>query len=119
MSNMKNTLPDIPRKNETAWILTRPPVTRPTCYPAVSGGKSVIRLRVGKLLVNLLQVVQRTDTPLIPEQMALRGRAGHTVTPYIYVRFSFVLLFSFPQKLSYFQYNNRGYQTRLPYGKQT
>ena len=34
--------------------------------PAVSGGESVIRLSLGKLLVNLLQVVKRTNTPLIP-----------------------------------------------------
>ena len=44
------------------------PYIRPTCYPAVSGGGSVIRLSLGKLLVNLLQVVKRTNTPLIPEQ---------------------------------------------------
>ena len=31
---------------------------------------SVIRLSLGKLLVNLLQVVKRTNTPLIPRQMA-------------------------------------------------
>ena len=30
----------------------------------------VIKLRLGKLLVNLLQVVKRTNTPLIPQQMA-------------------------------------------------
>ena len=34
-------------------------------YPAVSGGESVIRLSLGKLLVNLLQVVKRTNTLLI------------------------------------------------------
>ena len=42
---------------ETAWILTGPPYIRPTCYPAVSGGESVIRLSLGKLSVNQLQVV--------------------------------------------------------------
>ena len=31
---------------------------------------TTIRLCVGKLLVNLWQVVKRTDTPLIPQQMA-------------------------------------------------
>ena len=31
------------------------------CYPVVSGGKSVLRLRLGKLLVNLLQVVKGTN----------------------------------------------------------
>ena len=30
----------------------------------------VIRLSVGKLLVNHVQVVKRTDTPLLPQQMA-------------------------------------------------
>ena len=30
----------------------------------------VIRLSLGKLVVNLLQVVKRTNTPLIPSQMA-------------------------------------------------
>ena len=41
------------------------PNIRPTCYPAVSGGKSVIRLSLGKLLVNLLQVVKQINTSLI------------------------------------------------------
>ena len=45
------------------YIWTGPPVYP---YPAVSGGESVIRLSLGKLLVNLLQVVKRTNTPLIP-----------------------------------------------------
>ena len=31
---------------------------------------TVIRLSLGKLFVNLLQVVKRTNTPLIPWQMA-------------------------------------------------
>ena len=35
-------------------------------YPAVLGGKNVIRLSLGKLLVNLLQVVKRTNTPRSP-----------------------------------------------------
>ena len=40
---------------------------RPTCYLAGSGGESVIRLSLGKLLlVNLSQVVKRTNTPQIP-----------------------------------------------------
>ena len=34
--------------------------------PPFQGGKSVIRLSLGKVLVNLLQVVKRTNTPLIP-----------------------------------------------------
>ena len=29
-----------------------PPYIRPTCYPAFSGGESVIRLSLGKLLLN-------------------------------------------------------------------
>ena len=38
----------------------------PVNIQAVSGGESVIRLSLGKLLVNLLQVIKRTNTPLIP-----------------------------------------------------
>ena len=38
------------------------PYIRLTCYPAVSGGASVIRLSLSKLLVNLLQVVERTNS---------------------------------------------------------
>ena len=69
MSNLKNTLPPVSPGNETAWILTGP---RPV-YPAdllsrrFRGGEYyVIRLSLGKLLVNLLQVVKRTNTVLIP-----------------------------------------------------
>ena len=65
MSNLENTLPGIPRKwnGLDKWQVR--PYIRPTCYPAVSGGESVIRLlSLGKLLVNLLQVVKRTNTPL-------------------------------------------------------
>ena len=59
--------------NETAWVYWQVrPYIRPTCYPAVSGGESVIRLSLGKLLVNLLQVVKRTITPLIDSRL-LRG----------------------------------------------
>ena len=45
--------------------MTDPPYIRPTCYPAVSGGESVITLSLGELLFNLLQVVKRTinNTP--------------------------------------------------------
>ena len=35
----------------------------------------VIRLSLGKLLINILQVVKRTNAPLIPRQMA--SSAGH------------------------------------------
>ena len=42
------------------------PYIRPTCYPAVSGEESVIRLSLGRKLVNLLPVVKQTNTPLIP-----------------------------------------------------
>ena len=55
--------------NETAWIYWQVrPYIRPICYyPAVSGGGGVVRLSLGKLsLVNLLQVVKRTNTSLIP-----------------------------------------------------
>ena len=63
--------------NETAWILTGPPVySADLLYPAVSWGESVIRLSLGKLLVNLLQVVKRTNTPLIPYEHVLQ-EFGH------------------------------------------
>ena len=46
------------------------PYTRPTWYPAVSGGESVVRLSPGELVVNLLQVVKRTNTPLSPQHLS-------------------------------------------------
>ena len=62
---LKNTLSSVYPGNETAWILTRPRVyPADLLYPAASGGESVIRLSLGKLLVNQLQVVKRTNTPL-------------------------------------------------------
>ena len=84
MWNLKNTLPLVSPGNETAWILTGPPYIRPT-YPAGSGGESVVRLSLGKLLVNLVQVVKRTNTPLIPQHIILtpmtsgRGSHGHFI----------------------------------------
>ena len=68
MSNLKNTLPGIPRNN-TAWIIDRSARTsgRPAIPPFQGGKKSVIRLSLGKLLVNLLQVVKRTNTPRITQ----------------------------------------------------
>ena len=52
--------------HKNVWILTGPSVyPAATCYSAVSGEESVIRLSLGKLLVNLLKVVKRTNTPLI------------------------------------------------------
>ena len=39
--------------------------------PPFQGGRSVIRLSLGKLLVSLLQVVKRTNTPLIPQQFTV------------------------------------------------
>ena len=52
--------------DRSAGMSGRPANVRPTCYPAVSGGEeSVVRLSLGKLLVNLLQVVKQTNnTPL-------------------------------------------------------
>ena len=50
--------PRYTQENETAWILTRPPVYffgRPATPPFQV--RSVTRLSFGKLLVNLLQVV--------------------------------------------------------------
>ena len=45
--------------DRSARISGRPAIPRFT-------GESVMRLSLGKLLVNLLQVVKRTNTPLIP-----------------------------------------------------
>ena len=58
-----------------------PPYIRPTCYPAVSGGESVIRLCLGKLLVNQLHVVKRTNTPLnsLTESNRMLGRCASNV----------------------------------------
>ena len=84
MSNLKNTLPGnelvqtfshvelekysprYPQEMKRLGYCQVRPYIRPTCYPAVSGGESVTRLSLGKLLVNLLQVVKRTNTLLIP-----------------------------------------------------
>ena len=67
MSILKTTLPGIPRK----W--NRLDVDRSArisgCYPAISGEEGVTRLSLGRLLVNLLQVVKQTSTSLIPQQM--------------------------------------------------
>ena len=71
MSNLKIPSPVYPG-NETAWIIDRSArISGPTCYPAVSGGESAIWLSLGKLLVNLLQVVKGTNTPLIPQPMII------------------------------------------------
>ena len=61
MQNLKNT-----QELEPLGFLQVHPYIRPACYPAVSGVESVIRLRLGKLLVNLVQVVKWTNTTLIP-----------------------------------------------------
>ena len=65
---LEKTLPGIPRKWNGLDIDRGPRYILPTCYPAVSGGESVIRLSLGKLLVHQLQVVERTNTLLIPLQ---------------------------------------------------
>ena len=62
MSNLEDTLPGT-QENGTTWIKDRS--VRISGRPALplNGGESVIRLSLGKLLVNLLQVVKRTNTP--------------------------------------------------------
>ena len=51
-------------------------------------GESVIRLSLGKQLVNLLQMVKRINTPLIPYHndtftiISLRFRASHKLRSY-------------------------------------
>ena len=67
MLNLKKNSPWYPQEMKLLgynWQVR--PYIRPTYYPAVSGGEGVVRLSLGKLLVNLLQVVKRTNTPLIP-----------------------------------------------------
>ena len=67
MSNLKDTPAGIPRKlNETAWILTGPSVHPADLLSCRFRGRGIIRLSLGKQLVNLLQVVKRTHTPQIP-----------------------------------------------------
>ena len=51
--------------NKTHWILTRPTVYSADLLSRRFRGESVIGLSLGKLLVNLLQVVEWTRTPLI------------------------------------------------------
>ena len=66
MSNLKNT-PWYPQQmkrlgyidSEFRRISGRPPI------PPFQGAESVIWLSLSKLLVNLLQVVKRTNTPLL------------------------------------------------------
>ena len=66
MSNLKNTLPGIPGKCNRLDIDGSARISgRPAISP-FQGGKVLVRLSLGKLLVNLLQVVKRTNTPLVP-----------------------------------------------------
>ena len=51
--------------NETAWMLTGPPVYPADLLSRRFRGESIIRLSLGKLLVNLWQVVEQTNTLLI------------------------------------------------------
>ena len=68
MSNLKSALPGIPRKRNRLDIDKSARISgRPAIIPPFQGGGSVVRLSLGKLLlVNLLQVVKRTNTSLIP-----------------------------------------------------
>ena len=68
---------DIPLPHFSFLHPTYYPRTTPALPPSnnshpwlLLGHSSVIRLSLGKLLVNLLKVVKRTITPLIPSQMA-------------------------------------------------
>ena len=67
MSNLKRTLPGTSKYpgNETPWILAGSLVYPADLLSRRFKGASVLRLSLGKLLVNLLQVVKRTNTPLI------------------------------------------------------
>ena len=48
-------------------VLTGPPVCLADLLPRRFRGESVIRLRLGELLVNLLHIINRTNTPLNEE----------------------------------------------------
>ena len=50
---------------------------------------SVIRLSLGKLSVNLLQVVKRTNTPLIPYQLTVVH--GEGIAPEIALKKSVII----------------------------
>ena len=63
ISNLKNTLPGVPRKWNRLDIEASAHISGRPAIPPFQGGKRVIRLRWGKLLVNLLQVVKRAGTP--------------------------------------------------------
>ena len=54
--------------NQTAWIIDRSARIsgRPGIPPFQGPRESAIRLSLGKLLANLLQVVKQTNTPLMP-----------------------------------------------------
>ena len=60
----KNALPGIPTRNEFAWTLTGPPVNTTDLLSRRFRGGSV---SLGELIVNLLEVVKRTNSPLTPQ----------------------------------------------------
>ena len=65
MPNLKTIFPVYPG-NENAGTLTGPPVYPADLLSRRFRGGSGIRLSLGKLLVNLVQMVKRTNTPLTP-----------------------------------------------------
>ena len=65
MSNLKNALPGIPKKRNRLDIGRSARISGRPTIPPFQGGR-VIRLSLGKLSVNFLQVVKPTNTPLIP-----------------------------------------------------
>ena len=52
--DLENTLPGIPRGNETAWIMTRPPEHPADLLSRRFRGGGVIRLSLGELLLFIL-----------------------------------------------------------------
>ena len=48
-----------------------------SAIPPFQGGRVFIRLSFGRQLVNILQVVERTNTPLIPQHMASSAGLAH------------------------------------------
>ena len=62
MSNLKNTLPGSPEIGTACLVTRRRVYIRSGAeYPAVAGGESVVRLSLGRQLVHLLPVTQRTN----------------------------------------------------------
>ena len=68
-----NISPWVPRVWIEVWVGTYGPIRRPR-IPLFKGGESVIRLSLGRRLVNLLPVAQRTNAFHIWRRRQTMGR---------------------------------------------